>query len=203
MRPLIVAVLALMFSAVGCTNVAMTTQQAQDLAYMSGYASMAVYLIAQKPAVAKVQVFKLDVEMISSAVGTTPMTQQAAYTIVNNFVTANPSDPATNAMLQGLVPPMLVASESVIQEWIATQAAADQAKTVQLVFISALNGVDDACGAYLGSMAPPLVYPLPAPAATAAPVVAVPVGKGMRPMPADTPPTRKLGILWPLAGGVR
>jgi hypothetical protein len=197
MRTMIVAVLALLLS-VGCTNVSMTTTQVQDLSYMSGYASAAVFLVAQKPPAAKVQVFQADVQAVESALGTAGITAADVYNITSTFVKNNQVDPATAAMLNGLITPIIIQGDTFIQSWISTQPDADQIKTAQLAQVAILRGIDDACSAYLAATMPPIeikgdidLKPR------------TPDARGMilaRPAVGLTVPTNRLAVLSPLAG---
>jgi hypothetical protein len=167
----------------GCTtsSVTLTTQQVQNLSYMSGYTTMSIYLVAKKPEVSKVVTFQHDIQLIQSVLSTNPTSTstQNITALVSAFVAQTPTDSDTAILLNAMVPPIIVATQALIDDYTNSQPASDQIKTIQMATVCALGGISNACDAYIMAVSNP---PPPTP---------------VIPPPLPVGPALKVDLLWP------
>jgi hypothetical protein len=175
MRYLTQAVVGLLVLALvsGCGTTALTTQQVQNLSYMSGYTTVAIYLVAKKPDVATVVAFQKDIQAIQLVMSASPTAAPNISALIDSFVKQTPTDTSTALLLNAMVPPIVMGINGLIDDYVSTQAAPDQIKTLQLATVCALAGISDACDAYVLAVTqpaqPPAPTPIPTPTSKATP----------------------------------
>ena len=176
---LVVGLLVLSLMA-GCTTTALTTQQVENLSYMSGYSTVAIYLVAKKPEAPKVESFEREILMVMSALSTNPTSTSASAnvsTLIQSFIAQTPTDSDTAILLQTMLPPVVVGIQAIISDYVDAQPASDQLKTIQAAAVCALSGMSDACESYLLAITrqtePVIPPPLPRPIVPVLPVSAL------------------------------